>query len=180
MSQHRAQVVRKVIRHGTHRRMPPLRPWQVVVHTVGRPREAGWESLAAAEYTRRLERGRPPILARTTFYSSSDALMRGLQGLTGSLFVLDPLGEAMESDTFAKLILGALQETARVSFAIGGADGLPQPLRPGCACNSGEFASTVRHLSLSQMTFPHRLARVLLLEQIFRARELTIGSGYSR
>ena len=31
MSQHRAQVVRKVIRHGTHRRMPPLRPWQVVV-----------------------------------------------------------------------------------------------------------------------------------------------------
>eukprot|EP00439_Symbiodinium_sp_Y106_P066048 s977_g10.t1 len=176
MSQHRALVARKVIRYGTHRRMPPLRPWQVVVHTVGRPREAGWESLAAAEYTRRLERGRPPILARTTFYSSSDALMRGVQGLTGSLFVLDPLGEAMESDTFATLILGVLQETARVSFAIGGADGLPEPLRPGC----GELARTVRHLSLSQMTFPHRLARVLLLEQIFRARELTIGSGYSR
>ncbi|CAE7818033.1 rlmH [Symbiodinium sp. CCMP2592] len=139
-------------------------------------RGAPWKKNQDLRYTRRLERGRPPILARTTFYSSSDALMRGVQGLTGSLFVLDPLGEAMESETFAHLVLGVLQETARVSFAIGGADGLPEPLRPGC----GELARTVRHLSLSQMTFPHRLARVLLLEQIFRARELTIGSGYSR
>ncbi|CAE7022969.1 rlmH [Symbiodinium natans] len=153
----------------------PLRLWQVVVHTVGRPREAGWESLAAAEYTRRLERGHPRILARTTFYSSSDALVRGVQDLTGSLLVLDPLGEALNSDAFSELLLGALQETARVSFAIGGADGLPEALRPGPT-----LGRPARHLSLSPLTFPHRLARVLLLEQIFRARELAAGSHYHR
>ncbi|CAE7410629.1 rlmH, partial [Symbiodinium pilosum] len=106
-----------------------------------------------------------------------DALLGVARELSGPLFVLDSQGEAMNSDDFAQLLLDTLRETTRASFVIGGAEGLPEPLRPG---NESELGRVARHLSLSQMTFPHRLARVLLLEQIFRARELVADSGYHR
>ncbi|CAL1162620.1 unnamed protein product [Cladocopium goreaui] len=75
------------------------------------------------------------------------------------------MGVQMSSMVFAEM----LQSTAsgHVAFAIGGAEGLRLP------------ASWLR-ISLSQMTWPHRLARLLLLEQIFRSREIWAQSGYHK
>lgn len=58
----------------------------------------------------------------------------------------------------------------RLAFVIGGADGLTDDLK----------ASARWQLSLSPMTFPHELARLLLLEQLYRAQAILQGSPYHR
>ncbi|WP_114993033.1 23S rRNA (pseudouridine(1915)-N(3))-methyltransferase RlmH [Synechococcus sp. UW179A] len=58
----------------------------------------------------------------------------------------------------------------RLAFVIGGADGF-----------TDAFKSTARwQLSLSPLTFPHELARLLLLEQLYRAQAILQGSPYHR
>ena len=57
-----------------------------------------------------------------------------------------------------------------VAFVIGGAEGIPEPL---------SNRADVR-LSLSTFTFPHRLARVMLLEQLYRSMTLLRGEPYAR
>ena len=58
----------------------------------------------------------------------------------------------------------------RLAFVIGGADGLTAELK----------ALAHWKLSLSPMTFPHELARLLLIEQLFRAQAIQQGSPYHR
>jgi len=57
-----------------------------------------------------------------------------------------------------------------VAFVIGGAEGIPSAL---------SSKADVR-LSLSTFTFPHRLARVMLFEQLYRAMTLLRGEPYAR
>jgi 23S rRNA (pseudouridine1915-N3)-methyltransferase len=58
----------------------------------------------------------------------------------------------------------------RVVFVIGGDLGLAEPVKSRAA----------EILALSQMTLPHLLARVLLLEQLYRAVDLLVGGSYHR
>ncbi|WP_043370140.1 23S rRNA (pseudouridine(1915)-N(3))-methyltransferase RlmH [Cyanobium sp. PCC 7001] len=58
----------------------------------------------------------------------------------------------------------------RLAFVIGGADGLDPALR----------ARARWQLSLSALTFPHELARLLLLEQLYRAQTILQGGPYHR
>ena len=57
-----------------------------------------------------------------------------------------------------------------VAFVIGGADGIPKELSKSAAAR----------LSLSKLTLPHRLARVLLLEQLYRSLSILRGEPYAR
>ncbi len=57
-----------------------------------------------------------------------------------------------------------------VVFAIGGADGLPE----------AALSTAERRWSLSRLTFPHELARVLLYEQLYRAYTIRRGEPYHR
>ena len=58
----------------------------------------------------------------------------------------------------------------RLAFVIGGADGF-----------TDAFKSSARwQLSLSPLTFPHELARLLLVEQLYRAQSILQGSPYHR
>ena len=77
-------------------------------------------------------------------------------------------GESLGSVPFARRLeqLG----NDRVVFVIGGADGL-----------STELKKMSRwQLSLSPMTFPHELARLILIEQLFRAHSILQGGPYHR
>lgn len=83
---------------------------------------------------------------------------------------LDPLGKSFTSLQFSKLIGNAEDQARDLVFLVGGADGLPPGWR--------ERADML--LSLSAMTFPHELARVMLAEQIYRALTLLRGHPYPR
>ena len=59
---------------------------------------------------------------------------------------------------------------SRVVFVIGGSLGL----------GSNVLARADEELSMSRMTFPHRLARVMLLEQLYRAEKINAGERYHK
>jgi 23S rRNA (pseudouridine1915-N3)-methyltransferase len=83
---------------------------------------------------------------------------------------LDPAGKRLDSAGFIALIERAEREARDVVFVVGGADGLPA----GWSARAGLL------LSLSPMTFPHELARVMLAEQIYRAFTSLRGHPYPR
>jgi 23S rRNA (pseudouridine1915-N3)-methyltransferase len=83
---------------------------------------------------------------------------------------LDPAGKPMDSPAFTALVSQAQMEGRDLVFLVGGHDGLP----PGWAARADLL------ISLSPMTFPHELARVLLAEQIYRALATLRGHPYPR
>lgn len=63
-----------------------------------------------------------------------------------------------------------LESTTKIAFLIGGADGLPPKLKEQAR----------QTWSLSKLTLPHRMAQVLLLEQLYRAYTINHGMPYHR
>ena len=86
------------------------------------------------------------------------------------LVALDERGKHLSSVDFAKW-LGKQQDAARdVAFVIGGDEGLAEAV----------LAKAGLVLSLSAMTLPHRLARLVLLEQVYRAFSILRGEPYHK
>ena len=86
-------------------------------------------------------------------------------------FVMDERGKSMSSRKLSH-ILAQLRDDGRAAavFAIGGADGFePSALPPGH-----------RKISFGIQTWPHKLVRVMLAEQIYRALTILAGSPYHR
>jgi 23S rRNA (pseudouridine1915-N3)-methyltransferase len=82
---------------------------------------------------------------------------------------LDPDGESWTTPELAARLEQRMVHGARtVAFVIGGADGLP----PDLVRRAGT------RLALSRLTLPHRLARVVLCEQIYRALTIIRGEPY--
>jgi 23S rRNA (pseudouridine1915-N3)-methyltransferase len=87
------------------------------------------------------------------------------------LFALDEKGKSLRSADFAvRLDKLASEGGGHVQFVIGGADGLSDALR-----KKANFL-----LSFGAQTWPHMLARVMLMEQIYRARQIIAGHPYHR
>ncbi len=86
------------------------------------------------------------------------------------LVALSPSGEQWTSEQLAERTARWEQEGRDVTFAIGGAEALPEPV----------LRQAERVWSLSRLTFPHELARVLLCEQLYRAYTIRRGEPYHR
>ena len=85
------------------------------------------------------------------------------------LCVLDVSGAALSSEEFAKKIATLnLSGVNNLTFAIGGAFGLSEELK-----RAAPF-----RLSLSEMTFTHQMARLILVEQIYRAFKINRHEPY--
>jgi 23S rRNA (pseudouridine1915-N3)-methyltransferase len=84
---------------------------------------------------------------------------------------LDPRGKTMTSEQFSQWLQDAMTASVpRISFVLGGAWGLDQKL-----CDKADLK-----LSLSALTFPHELARLVLVEQIYRALSIWKGLPYHK
>ena len=76
-------------------------------------------------------------------------------------------GEACSSEELAAVIYGCKSD---ITFIIGGSYGLSDEVKKRCD----------RRISVSKMTFPHRLMRVILAEQIYRAFMINSGGEYHK
>lgn len=84
--------------------------------------------------------------------------------------LLEPRGQMFDSERLAAALSGWLTQGSPLAFLIGGADGFgPQVL-----------ARAPTRWSLSALTFPHMLARVMVLEQLYRAFSLLHNLPYHR
>ena len=86
------------------------------------------------------------------------------------LVALDERGTLLDSLELARLVASARDAGRELVFCIGGDEGLDAPVR--------ERAWKV--LALSRMTLPHRLARLVLLEQLYRAFSMLRGEPYHK
>ena len=84
--------------------------------------------------------------------------------------LLDPRGEALDSNAFAKRLRGWNDGGRDVAFVIGGPDGLAPTLSDKADL----------HLAFGALTWPHQLVRIMLLEQIYRAITILSGHPYHR
>lgn len=89
---------------------------------------------------------------------------KGTGGAGPGYVLLDERGKQMTSPEFAKF----MENSGGGRFVIGGAYGVSSEVRQKAAFT----------LSLSKMTLPHELARVVLLEQIYRGLSISSGKGY--
>jgi 23S rRNA (pseudouridine1915-N3)-methyltransferase len=87
------------------------------------------------------------------------------------VLVLDERGEALSSATFAKLLAAeAARGAKQLTLMIGGPDGHAAETR----------SKALKTISFGPMTWPHRMVRVMLLEQIYRAVTILVNHPYHR
>lgn len=79
-------------------------------------------------------------------------------------------GKQLSSEKFADFIKEKQSEYSEIAFIIGSSHGLDGRLKAEC-----DF-----RLSLSEMTFPHRLTRPILAEQVYRAFSIIAGKKYHK
>jgi 23S rRNA (pseudouridine1915-N3)-methyltransferase len=123
----------------------------------------------------------------TIWHKNNDELVKNVlseaeKGHT--IILLDPLGKKMKSEVFSESMYKWLENGgSRLTFVIGGADGLPDDLRFDLNDPMKQSTYSVTRfqmMSLSDLTFTHQFARTLLAEQIYRATEIRKGSGYHK
>jgi 23S rRNA (pseudouridine1915-N3)-methyltransferase len=154
---------------------------RVRVIAVG-TRMPGWVRSACDDYLRRLSGSFAVTLseiepgARSAAGNTQQALetegKRLLAALEPAEFVvaLDERGRELTTREFASWLATRQQEGENLAFVIGGPDGLPREV----------LARSRLTLSLSRLTLPHGLARVLLAEQLYRAHSILTHHPYHR
>ena len=126
-----------------------------------------WIAAGAGEFQKRLA---PVMSVNTVFMKSDEALVEAVSDAKGVVLALDETGRVHTSREFSERVFSALQEGgSRLSFVIGGFDGLPPKVK-----------EKAQLLSLGKMTWTHQMARLLLYEQLYRAAEIRKGTLYHK
>ena len=139
---------------------------------MGKDRSGLFEP-AVREYAERLTHYARFELVELSAGKSPAAEKQALLGKVGPrdwLVALDERGQALDSRGLAQFLSKAQKENKDLTFAIGGDEGLDPAVR--------QSAQLV--LQLSSMTLPHRLARVVIAEQLYRAFTLLKGEPYHK
>ena len=139
---------------------------KLVIIAVGKLKDAETRALAD-DYMGRLRR----------YTASEEREVKAASELEGAIpkgaliVALEVHGDAVTSPELAKRVESwSSRGKGIVAFLIGGAEGIPKPLS----------AKADARLSLSKLTLPHRLARVFLAEQLYRAMTILRGEPYAR
>ena len=157
---------------------------RITVLCVGKLKEKFYAD-AAAEYCKRLSRyckievtelpetrlpeDPSPAEIKKALAAEADAIRQKLEG--GAVVAMCIEGQTCSSEALSKKLAAfALEGKSKVTFLIGGSFGLDETLKKQADWR----------LSMSPMTFPHHLARVMLLEQIYRACQIAEGTKYHK
>lgn len=146
---------------------------------IGRPRHSGLAD-AIQDYEKRAANYWPldilEIKEEVGRYSPEEVRQKEgmrLQARLGdgeAVVLCDPGGKSMDSDEFAKWLQQFRVDARDVTFVIGGAYGVGDSLR----------SRARQRLSLAPFTLPHELARLVLVEQLYRAGTIVRGEPYHK
>jgi 23S rRNA (pseudouridine1915-N3)-methyltransferase len=126
-----------------------------------------WISAGCTEYEKRLK---PIMHISTTFLKTDDELIDAATAAKGHIIALDEKGKQFTSPEFTDMFYSSIEKGgATVTFIIGCFAGLPPEIR-----------NKYPLVSLSKLTWTHAMARLLLMEQIYRATEIRKGSKYHK
>ena len=157
---------------------------RITVLCVGKLKEKFYAD-AAAEYIKRLSRyckievvelpetrlpeDPSPAEIQKALAAEANAIRQKLEG--GAVVAMCIEGQTCSSEALSKKLAAfALEGKSKVTFLIGGSFGLDETLKKQADWR----------LSMSPMTFPHHLARVMLLEQIYRSCQIAEGTRYHK
>ena len=111
-----------------------------------------------------------PIKGTERMAREGDLILKNIPG-AAYVIALDERGKALRSTDFSQLIQGQQDRgTAHLIFLIGGADGYA----PKVTARANAL------LSLSLMTWPHMMVRLMLAEQLYRASCILSGHPYHK
>lgn len=154
---------------------------QLTIVAVGH-RMPDWVRLACEDYLKRMPRDLPLQLIEVKPAARGagrpvDRLLEEERGRlreriapTSRLVTLDERGAVWTTRELAARIETARQDSADLTFLIGGADGLHEEFK----------ATALPQFALSRLTLPHALARVVLVEQLYRAVSVLNNHPYHR
>ena len=147
---------------------------KMTVVAVGKLKERFWSD-ACAEYLKRLQ-----PYARVTVKEvagvdaareKEGAAVLAALGTHSHVLLLDIGGKQRTSVEFSqRLDALSLQGISDLAFVVGGSDGVSDAVR----------ARANETLSFGRITLPHNLARVVLLEQLYRAMKISRGEPYHK
>lgn len=153
---------------------------QIWVTAVGKIRKSHWQS-AQDDYTERLKR-----YTQFKLVEVKDAVGKGLPDAAAMqkegerllkaakdanrLIALTPMGVQHTSEELAEYLERQVRVYGRLAFLIGGPLGFSDDVLVQCH----------DQLSLSTLTFPHELARIMLLEQLYRACTILNNEPYHK
>lgn len=98
-----------------------------------------------------------------------EALLKATEKVNRRI-ALVPTGSQVTSEELAEFVLNQIGRYSRIAFLIGGPLGLSDDVLDNCQ----------ETLSLSKLTFPHEIARLLLLEQLYRSATIVAGESYHK
>ena len=144
---------------------------------VGNLKEVFWRD-AQKEYQKRLsrfcklniieveEKNNESTISITLQKEAKDIISKS----KGYIILLDRKGKTSSSEDLAKKIENLTQTNSEITFVIGSSNGVDESVKK----NSSEL------LSFGPNTFPHNLARIMLLEQIYRAETILNNIKYHK
>ena len=133
---------------------------------------------ACAEYSKRLSRFCDLKITELKEYTDLDSVeqikqkegQEILKHIKGYFVLLDVKGTQISSEDFAESLKTISLSHSEITFVIGGSYGVCQDVKQ----------KANQKISVSKMTFPHRLFRVMLLEQIYRAFTINNNISYHK
>ncbi|MFH1425916.1 MAG: 23S rRNA (pseudouridine(1915)-N(3))-methyltransferase RlmH [Candidatus Kerfeldbacteria bacterium] len=139
---------------------------KITILSVGKTKSREMQGLER-EYSKRIS-GR--FRCELVTVRNDKELMERASQLVGRVVLMDEKGKEMTSVEFAQFIDRASQAETGLTFVIGGAEGIPEELK----------SKVQQKIRLSSMTLPHEMARVVLIEQLYRAQTIIEGHPYHK
>jgi 23S rRNA (pseudouridine1915-N3)-methyltransferase len=145
---------------------------KIKIAWIGKTKEPAIQALTD-EYLKRISRYAPvegvALRDEADLLAKFGGSVKGASAAKSTLVLMDSRGKEFSSEQFAKF-LGDYQDrnSLPLVFAVGGADGFSDAAK----------SAAQNVISLGKMTLAHELARVVLLEQVYRAFTIMKGHPY--